>query len=155
MLYTEDDYIEINNLRKKVWIKILIATLIFISVIVICSIIRVDWPGYIAAVLWGITVVFLWGMQGSRIRKYFLFLKDIKQGLEKAITGVVEEVDISITSRDLVDFYTVTFNDDGLNPESPSRRLYFDASKGLPEFKKGERLNITLFGNNIKDFEKV
>ena len=155
MLYTEDDYIGIKTLRKKLWLKILIATLIFITVVVICSIIRIDWPGYAAAVLWGITVVFLWGMQGARIRRYYLYLKDIKEGLEKTITGSVELVDKSVTTRDLVDFYTVIFNDDAADPESPSRRLYFDASKILPDFARGERLQITLFGNNIKGFVKI
>ena len=45
--------------------------------------------------------------------------------------------------------------DDEANPESPSRKLYYDASKGVPEFAKGERLKITLFGNNIKGIEKI
>jgi len=155
MLYTQEDYIEINRLRKSLWNKILITTLIFILAVVLCSVFRVDWPGYTAGVLWGITIVFLWGMQGSRIRKYYRFLKDIREGLEKAITGSIESVDSSITTRDLVDFFTIIFNDDEANPESPSRKLYFDASKSLPSFVKGERLKITLFGNNIKGFEKI
>lgn len=155
MLYSEYDYIEINKLRKKLWFKILIATLVFIGTVIICSVVRIDWPGYVVAVLWGITVVFLWGMQGARIRRYYLYLKDIREGLEKTITGSVEKVDKSITTRDLVDFYTVIFNDDEANPESPARRLYFDASKDISGFSQGERLKITLFGNNIKGFEKA
>lgn len=155
MLYTENDYNQINSLRKNFWIKISIATAIFIASIVVFAIVRIDWPGYVIAVLWSITVIFLWGMQGSRIRRYYLFLKDMKEGLDKSTTGQVVSVDSSITSRELVDFHTVIFNDDSANPESPSRKLYFDASKGLPEFKEGDKLSITLFGNNIKDFKIV
>ena len=76
----------------------------------VCSIIRISWPGYAAAALWGITVTFIWGMQGSRIRRYYFFLKDIKEGLEKTISGTVESVDLSVTSRELIDFYTIIFN---------------------------------------------
>ena len=155
MLYTEQDYIQIQNLKKKFWLKVFIATIAYIAVVVACSILRVDWPGYVAGGLWGITVVFLWGMQGARIRRYFLFLKDIKEGLDKTITGSIASIDRSVTSRDLVDFYTIIFNDDDANPESPSRRLYFDASKELPDFEAGQRLEISLFGNNIKGFQKI
>jgi hypothetical protein len=155
MLYSQDDYIKINKLRKSLWLKILVATLVFIAIVVICSIVRVDWPGYAAAVLWGITVVFLWGMQGVRIRRYYLYLKDIREGLEKTTTGSVQLVDKSVTTRDLVDFYTIIFNDDEANPESPARRLYFDASKDMPDFTPGEKLKVTLFGNNIKGFERI
>ncbi len=155
MLYTENDYIEINKLRKNFWLKIFTITIAYIASVVICSIARIEIPGYLASVLWAIAVVYLWGMQGSKTRKYYLFLKDIKQGLEKTVTGSVESVSDSITSRDLVDFYTVIFNDDDANPTSPSRKLYFDVSKGIPNFINGERLKITLFGNNIKGFEKI
>jgi hypothetical protein len=155
MLYTENDYNEIKQLTKKFWMKILIATLIYIAIIVVCSITRIDWLGYAASVVWGIFVVFSWGTQGARIRKYYLFLKDINEGLEKEITGSVKEIDSSITSRDLVDFYTVIFNDDAGDPESPSRKLYFDASKGLPDINPGDNLKLTLFGNNIKGFQKI
>lgn len=155
MLYTKDDYIKINELRKKVWIKISIITLIFISAIVVSSILRIEWPGYVVGVLWAITVVFLWGMQGSKIRRYYLFLKDMKEGLENTTSGSFVEIDSSVTSRELVDFYTIIFNDDNADPESPSRKLYFDANKGLPSFKKGDMLALTLFGNNVKDYKII
>ena len=155
MLYTEQDYTEISKLRKKLWIRLAAVTLIYTAAVAVCSIIRISWPGYTAAVLWGITVTFIWGMQGSRIRSYYHFLKDIREGLEKSITGTVQNVDTSITSRELIDFYTIIFNDDEANPDSPSRKLYYDASKGVPEYSQGEKLKITLFGNNIKGIEKI
>lgn len=155
MLYTEQDYNEINIIRKKLWIRLAVITIIYIAVVAVCSIIRISWPGYVAAALWGITITFIWGMQGARIRKYYHYLKDIREGLEKTITGTVENIDLSITSRDLIDFYTIIFNDDEANPESPSRKLYYDASKKVPEFSQGEKLKITLFGNNIKGIESI
>ncbi len=155
MLYTQQDYDDIKQLNKKLWIKILIATAIYITAIVVCSVTRINWPGYVVAAAWAIYVVFLWGTQGARIRRYHLFLKDIKEGLEKEITGSVKEVDSSITSSDHMEFYTVIFDDDSADPKSPSRKLYYDAAKGVPNMVQGEKLKITLFGNYIKGIEKI
>ncbi len=155
MLYTQQDYDDIKTLQRKFWVKMIIASLIYIAAITVFSIVRIDWPGYTISALWAIFVVSSWGMQGARIRKYYLFLKDIKEGLEKEITGSVKEIDTSITSSDHLDFYTVIFNDDNADPKSPSRKLYFDVAKGVPDMKEGEQLKIMLFGNNIKGFEKI
>lgn len=155
MLYSSQDYIEVKIARRNVLLQILAASLVFTAVIVICSIIRLSWPGYVAAGLWGLFVIFIWGMKGSKINRYYHFLKDIEEGLENNITVNVERIDSSIITKDLVDFYTMIVREDGSDPESPARKLYIDASKELPSYTKEAHLSISLFGNYIKEIKVI
>ncbi|MCK5129347.1 MAG: hypothetical protein KAQ68_05830 [Clostridiales bacterium] len=150
MLYSEQDYLDITLTRKRFWFQILAVTIIFIATIIVASISRIIWIGYTGAILWAIVVVFLWGMKGSYIRKYYNFLKDLRQGLENTITGTVASIDSSKNIKELLEFYLVVFNEDNAPTDSPARKLYIDVSKGLPEYKSGTRLELVLFGNYIK-----
>ena len=150
MLYSEQDYLDITLARKRFWFQMLAVTIIFIAIIIVASISRIMWIGYTGAILWAIVVVFLWGMKGSYIRKYYNFLKDLRQGLENTITGTVASIDSSKSIKELIEFYLVVFNEDNAMPDSPARKLYIDVSKGLPEYKSGTRLELVLFGNYIK-----
>ena len=155
MLYTTQDYIEIKIARRNFWLQVLAVTSVFIIAIVIASITRIDLIGYAVAVIWAIVVVSLWGMRGSRILKYYHFLKDISEGLENTIIGTVEYVDSSINIKEMLDFYLVVFREDKSDPDSPARKLYIDASKGLPIYENGTRLKLNLFGNFIKGIEAL
>jgi hypothetical protein len=153
MLYNTEDYLEIKKARNKILLQLIVASLIFLAIIAVCSIFRVSWAGYTAAAVWGIYVVFIWGMKGSRIRKYYHFLKDINEGLENNIVGTVEDIDTSLTTKDMIDFYTIIIREDDAEPDSPARRIYLDASKGLPKYEVGARIAVNLFGNYIKALE--
>jgi hypothetical protein len=153
MLYTSEDYMEVKKARNKILLKILIATFIFIGVIIVCSIVRISWPGYVVAGLWAIYVVFIWGMKGSRARKYYHFLRDISEGLENHVVGTVKDIDSSISINDMLEFYTITVIEDDTEPDAPARKIYLDVAKGLPNFKEGSRVSLDLFGNYIKGIE--
>lgn len=155
MLYNNEDYLEVKLARRKILLQLLAATIIFIAVIVVCSIIRVSWPGYAIAVIWGIFVIFIWGMRGTRIRKYYHFLRDISRGLENNIKGAVEDIDLSVSVKDMLDYYTIILREDGSASDSPARKLYYDISKGIPQYPKGTRLAVSLFGNYIKGIEII
>lgn len=155
MLYTKEDYMEVIKARRSILLRILIATFIFIGVIIACSIVRLSWPGYATAGIWGVYVVFIWGMKGSRARKYYHFLRDMSEGLENKVVGTVEDIDTSVSLKDMLEFYTITLREDDSDQESPARKLYLDVSKGLPQFEKGARLNLELFGNYIKGIEVI
>ncbi len=155
MLHTQHDYDKVQKAKRKIWLNILISSIIFIAIIILCSIIRIDWPGYIVSVLWAIFVVSYWGLKGSRIKKYYHLLKDMNEGLEKNITGAVESIDTSINVKDTLDFYLILLREDGVEDDTPARKLYFDASKKLPDYKEGARLEVCLFGNYIKNIKPL
>ena len=155
MLYSKQDYKDISQTRKKLWLQLCAATAVYIITIVICSIFRISWPGYTIATIWAVFIVFMWGIRGSRIRKYYHFLKDISEGLEKNITGVVENIDSSIKIIDMLEFYLIEFRESGSSIDSPARKLYIDASLGLPKYENGNKLSLCLFGNYIKGIERL
>ena len=155
MIYNDTDLKQAADLRKKYIIILACATMLFILLIVLSSTYRLAWLGYISAVLFAVFSVFVWGTKIMPSSKYYHFLRDIDQGLEKTTIGYVLKIETDASIKDMLEYNLVLFMEESAEQDTPPRKLYIDISKKLPEHDKSTKVKLYLFGNFIKGIEII
>jgi len=156
-LYSYDDIKKIEKELKRFLLYFLIATIIFIGVlIVICRNWGTEldpyrlppWPAYAAGVIYAVGAVFTWSFVGAKIIKYRGFVYSILNGLDRTIQGQIIAVNNNITYDNDLEFYKIEITGD---EKEENRYLYLDARKDIDTIEVGNNVKLKIFGNYIKD----
>lgn len=99
--------------------------------------------------VWGVLIIFFWGMKLSPLLSYRRYLKEIYGGLSREVEGVITELETQTTFRDGLSFYRMIVNVGDLNNPEDERLLYWDAQLGAPTVKQGDNVYIEAHGNDI------
>lgn len=147
MMYTETDLTNVKNQLVKI---LLLISAVLLAVIVpsIAFLLRKPvWIGSLILAAGICIVIFLWGVIGTPIYRYFQFLKDIFEGRTREIKGKVvraEEKPVYKDNRLL--YYEVWIIDD---EDSEERVLLFDDNKGKPSVQADKHYTFRIHENFI------
>lgn len=100
-------------------------------------------------IVWGVALIFWWGMKMTPLLGYRRYLKEIASGLTRDVRGIVIDVDPDTSFRDGVYSYGTIVNIGDLTDPEDERRLYWDAQLGSPPYENGQRIALRAHGNDI------
>lgn len=160
LLYSENDYKTTVAMLRRIWIIILIIAAICIAAWAVTASqqdkeLRIAWPGYVAAGVCTFAIVFIYGLFGARVNAYRKFLRDIYQGLEREMTGIITDIEGTPSVSNNLEFTVIHMAAElDMGKESDCDRiLHYDPVKAPIPFEAGQRVRLLLFGNNIKGYE--
>ena len=136
MMYTEADLADVKKQLNKMLFLTVILLLAFIVPAVVFMLRQPQWIGATFLTVGICIVIFLWGVFGIPIYRYYHFLRDIFEGRTREIGGKVTKVEEEPVYKDnRLLYYQVWMIDD---EDGEERMLLFDDNKGKPSVQEGK-----------------
>ena len=92
MYYNENDFTEIKGQLRKIIILVLFIALVFIITAIAFLLRKPQWMGATFLSVGVCLSIFVWGVYGTPIYSYYRFIKDIKEGRTREISGKVTNI---------------------------------------------------------------
>lgn len=147
MYYNENDFTEIKGQLRKIIILVLFIALIFIITAIAFLLRKPQWMGATFLSVGVCLSIFVWGVYGTPIYSYYRFIKDIKEGRTREISGKVTNItDEPVYKDNRLLYYEVTLNDD---KDGVERVLLYDGNMGKPPFEVGSNYYFRTHQNYI------
>ena len=154
-MYTEQDWKQANGAWARFLALLGAIVVVLGGAIAAALILRMIWLLYTAAVVLTVVSLFLWGNFGVRIFCWRRFLKDMRTGMQREVTGEIISIDEELSLRDGVEFREVRLMTGEDSDKAGGRVLYIDASRFPLNVSIGARVHIDLFGNYVKGMEQL
>lgn len=154
-MYTEKDYQE-NREQLKTR---LIASIVPASIGLILSLVSflLRWPEAVTMILSIISIggfLFVYTMFISPVIAYGKHVDHALRGRTRSIEGTFVSMESEAVGRDGVNFYPMTLNVGNLDDEEDDRLFYYDANLPRPDWKAGDKLEITSYDNRVTKWTK-
>lgn len=149
-MYSQQDQVEINGRIKKYAVITAILTAALIAADVVGAKMRIEWLVMVVGALLFIVNCFMWVLYLWPCIRYSIFLKDMRTGLAREMTGEL----LSMSEEELQDGVRV-LPVHILLKEDDERIVYLNASKAEGFPKMGERVHLNCFGRHIKEVSVV
>ncbi len=147
MYYNENDFTEIKGQLRKIIILVLFIALVFIITAIAFLLRKPQWMGATFLSVGVCLSIFVWGVYGTPIYSYYRFIKDIKEGRTREISGKVTNItDEPLYKDNRLLYYEVTLNDD---KDGVERVLLYDGNMGKPPFEVGSNYYFRTHQNYI------
>lgn len=147
MYYNENDFTEIKGQLRKIIILVLFIALVFIITAIAFLLRKPQWMGATFLSVGVCLSIFVWGVYGTPIYSYYRFIKDIKEGRTREISGKVTNItDEPVYKDNRLLYYEVTLNDD---KDGVERVLLYDGNMGKPPFEVGSNYYFRTHQNYI------
>jgi hypothetical protein len=111
---------------------------------------RIVWLAYAAAAAFVLATLFLWGNFGGRLVAWRRFLRDMRAGLEREVTGVIASIDGQEALKEGLEFRALRLFTGEESDKAGGRLLYVDSSRFPLPAGPGQKVRCRLFGNYVK-----
>jgi signal transduction histidine kinase len=112
---------------------------------------RMDWLAYVSIAVLAVASLFLWGNFGIRLIAWNRFLKEMRIGLERTISGMIASIDEDEAMKEGLEFRALRLMTGEESDKAGGRLLYVDASRFPLPACVGQTVSCRLFGNYVKD----
>lgn len=152
-MYTAEDFV---RARKGFHARLYVAIALFaicIACLCVALTVRLRLFGMLSMLIGLWITYFFTATKMNPWRKYYLLLKDMKEGLERETQMRFVEISDQPRMLDGVAVYDFLVYE---GDDEAEQRLYlWDADKPLPAYRKGQLLDIVSFGKYIKHVKAV
>jgi hypothetical protein len=150
-MYTDKDFIEANAALKKFVALYFVLAALLLVLYLYSMFTRIEWIGYVSALVLVLASLFLWGNFGGRLVCWRRFLHDMRQGLEREASGIIATVDDEVAQKEGLDFRVLRLLTGDETDKAGGRFLYVDTSRFPLPAGPGRKVRCMLFGNYIKE----
>lgn len=154
-IYRSEDFHEANRAYRKVWLVLVAIVVLTLGADIAAMVLRMAWLGYAATTLGVLAALLYWGVVGQPVLCYHRYINDVDQGMERWVEGVVEQIGTDVEVDQSIETVSVIVLEEatGDMKRPVQRQLHYDCNKLPVPFAVGQRVKLTLFGNNIKGYE--
>lgn len=153
LMYSEQDWKEINALLKKRWLITLvpsgIALAAAIAIFVYGQLNRHEYLWMLTAFLTLLGGGYFLFFIGVYVRPALIYRRNLRyllNGRKRVTTGIFKEFSEDVTDRDGMEVYAMLLNVGQKNDPEDDRLFYYDAYKPLPTLPIGSR--VTVYSND-------
>ena len=150
-MYTEEYFAKIKSdtLLRVILGLILIAA--FLALVIVFTVLRLQIPQMAAAGVGFVLTYFVWYFKISPWTRYNRFMKEMRTGKKRTGVFTYEEIASETRMYDGVEVWDVQMNE-GDNEED-KRLFVFDADMPVPEFRAGDRVEVTSYGRFVTEYK--
>lgn len=154
-MYTDQVYEALNAQWRRFWVGFVIGFAVFAGAFAACLIFRWQVAGYAISAVGAMVLVFCWGMFGSRLMKYRHWMRDMRTGIARMLTGEVTLVEGPVNLIGELEFMKVEIQLEGEAAGSEPRRVYYDAQQLPLPFQTHDRVEVITSGNYIQSAKRI
>ena len=151
-MYSDSDYNEIDRRIRRNWAVWLLMMAALIAAYIVCLKRRVEWLSYVVAVALAVAGWFGFAFYQLPCLRYRGFLRDLRDGLSREMTGKVVSVSDRAKTQDGARVLPVRLL---LEDEDDERIVYLNASKRELFPPAGARVKLKLCGRHIREAERL
>lgn len=149
-MYTDREYLESKSALNAFTAVFSAAALLLLGAMVFGLVAGTQWLVYAAACVLAVGALFIWGNFGARLFCWNRFLKEMRIGLEREITGVVASIDEEEAVKEGIEFRGIRLFTGEDSDKAGGRLLYVDSTRFPLPAVVGQKVHCRIFGNYVK-----